>query len=183
MTGENKKALGNATSKGEAMASSEDLAIALSESQKTIKMLEEKLAKAESNNSDDGISKLADALEKLVAKKEPEIRGISDIDNINRTNDFKAQKAIVDGRNLMEAQQIAQEFRKEQKFPIAIPRAMADFFGQTLTVTVNGARVSIPCDGKTYYINKTHWEHAKERIARVDALNTNNELTNIVMEA
>lgn len=169
-------------SKGGAMASPEELAEALKASQETIQVLKQKLEAKEENN---GIDKLTTVLEKLVNDKErhQEVRTISDIDNINRTQNFKSQQTLVDGRSLMEAQQVAQEFRNEPKLPISIPRAMGDYLGQSLTVTVNGARVSIPCDGKTYFINKTHWEHAKERIARVDALNQNQELTNVVMEA
>jgi hypothetical protein len=68
----------------------------------------------------------------------------------------------------MEAQQSLQEFRNEIKKPISIPKSMANFLGPNLNVTVNGIRVSIPCDGKTYYINETHYEHARERMAKVD---------------
>ena len=183
MAGDIKKILGTSNSKGEVLASPEEFALALKESQETIKLLssEIKELKKEKENSD--LSKLTAAIEKLASDKKEENRSISDIDNINRTMNFKNQKSLVDGRSLMEAQQVAQEFRKEEKYPISIPRSMADYLGQVLTITVNGARVSIPCDGKTYYINKTHWEHAKERIARVDALNANEELTNVIIEA
>lgn len=180
MAGEVKKSLGS-NSKGEALASPQELAEALKASQETIKLLEQKLADKDKEKS--SVDALTEALTKLVEQPKQEVRTISDIDNLNRTNDFKTQRNYVDGRSLMEAQEVAQEFRSEPKLPISIPKAMGDYFGQTLTVTVNGVRVSIPCDGKTYFINKTHWEHAKERIARVDALNSNQELTNIVMEA
>ena len=56
---------------------------------------------------------------------------------------------------------------------------MATKFGPSLSITVNGVRVSIPCDGKTYFINETHWEHARERMAKVDALDAD-EAPNIV---
>ena len=179
MAGENKKTLGNVNSKGEATASPEELALALKESQETIKLLKNEL---EASKKDSSLDKLTNALLNLADNKKKE-HSISEIDNINRTTDFKSQRALVDGRSLIEAQQIAQEFRKEPKMPISIPRSMADYLGQVLTVTVNGARVSIPCDGKTYMINKTHWEHAKERIARVDALNMDKELTDVTIEA
>ena len=72
----------------------------------------------------------------------------------------------------MEQQAALQNFRGEAKKPISIPKSFQASVGPNLSITVNGIRVSIPCDGKTYYINETHWEHAKERIAKVDILNT-----------
>ena len=92
--------------------------------------------------------------------------------DINRSVDFKNTRATVDGRSLMEQQAALQNFRGEAKKPISIPKSFQASVGPNLSITVNGIRVSIPCDGKTYYINETHWEHARERMAKVDILNT-----------
>lgn len=130
--------------------------------------LELEIASIKSNDSVNSISTLAKAIVKATESARPV--GPTEEDNLNRTTDFKNTKATVDGRSLMEAQQIMQEFRKEVKKPISIPKQMANFIGPTLAITVNGARVSIPCDGKTYFINATHYEHARERLAKLDIL-------------
>jgi hypothetical protein len=75
----------------------------------------------------------------------------------------------------MEAQQTLQMCRNERKFPISISKTIANSVGPSLTITVNGVRVSIPCDGKTYYINESHYEHARERLAKLDILTSNTE--------
>ena len=75
----------------------------------------------------------------------------------------------------MEAQQTLQMFRNERKKPISISKTMANMVGPSLSVTVNGVRVSIPCDGKTYMINESHWEHARERLAKLDLLSADTE--------
>jgi hypothetical protein len=80
----------------------------------------------------------------------------------------------VDGRSLIQAQELLQGFRAESKKPITIPRSLATSVGPYLTITVNGVRVSIPCDGQTHYITGTHWEHAMERIAKLDSANSDN---------
>jgi hypothetical protein len=76
---------------------------------------------------------------------------------------------------MLEAQQTMALFRNEDKMPISIPKTMSNIIGPNLDVTVNGVRVSIPCDGKTYYINRTHYEHARERLAKLDILASHNE--------
>lgn len=160
---------GGATSN---VASRADLELALQESQKANAILLDRLNKLENTSAKDSGS---DAIERMAAaitaalnnKKEPTVR---EIDDINRSTQY-TEKATVDGRSLMEAQQAQQMFRDEPKEPISIPKSMSNYFGPSLAVSVNGVRVSIPCDGKVYYINKTHCEHAKERIAKVDAMN------------
>ena len=118
-----------------------------------------------SNPQADAIKALTEA---ITAASQPKVVGPTEMDNLNKTSDFKNTKAMVDGRNMMEAQQALASFRNETKKPISIPKSLANFLGPNLNVTVNGIRVSIPCDGKTYFINETHWEHARERMAKVD---------------
>ena len=48
----------------------------------------------------------------------------------------------------------------------------APYFGKVMTVAVQGITVAIPCDGKTYRINKTHAIEALSRIRKVDAFLT-----------
>jgi hypothetical protein len=130
-----------------------------------LEAVESELATVKSNQGSAAIEKLT---ETIASALKPQVQGPMETDNINRSSDFRNTKAMVDGRNMMEAQQSLQEFRNEIKKPISIPKSMANFLGPNLNVTVNGIRVSIPCDGKTYYINETHYEHARERMAKVD---------------
>lgn len=156
---------------GSRKASSEELALALEASQKQIAELEAKLASK--NSGSDPIERLAELLTPII-KTNP-VQTIPESDNLNRATDFRNQRATIDGQGMMEAQQLLSQFKNEQRKPISIPKSMADRVGSALAVTVNGVRVSIPCDGKTYYINETHWEHARERLAKLDNLAANNE--------
>lgn len=155
---------------GSRKASAEELALALELSERRIAELEqEKLSKAGA----DPIERLAELLASSV--KSNAVQAVPEADNLNRTTDFKNQRATIDGRGMLEAQQLLSQFRSERKKPISIPKAMANQVGSALAITINGVRVSIPCDGKTYYINETHWEHARERLAKLDILAANNE--------
>ena len=155
---------------GGALASPAELAKALEATLKRNAELEAKLAERD-NTGSNGIQELANVLTSMMAKQAAPV--VQESDGINRSSDFKGTKATVDGRSLMEAQQTLHLFRNEQKHPISIPKAIANSVGPSLTVTVNGVRVSIPCDGKTYYINESHWEHARERLAKLDLLTAN----------
>ena len=159
---------------GPKSASYAELELALLESHKINQALmsELKEIKEKSAAENSAINKLTEAITSL-AKPSVDAYGPTESDNINRSEHFNA-KATVDGRSLMEAQQTLQMFKNEEKKPISIPKTMAAKFGPSLSVTVNGVRVSIPCDGKTYFINETHWEHARERMAKVDALDESN---------
>lgn len=159
-------------SRGSQAASAAELALALEYSQKHVAELERQLA--QQSSGDNQISKLAEVLASYLPKQ-PQAQQYVNPENINRTTDFQNQRATVDGRSLMEAQQTLTMFRNEEKRPISISKTVANFVGANLVVTVNGVRVSIPCDGKTYYINKSHWEHARERLAKLDLLNSNTE--------
>lgn len=159
-------------------ASAAELALALEYSQKRVAELERDAALRKSGESQ--IGELAKVLAQYLPKQ-PAEQVNANPENINRTTDFQNQRAAVDGRSLMEAQQTLMEFRNEEKKPISISKSTAAFVGANLVITVNGVRVSIPCDGKTYFINKSHWEHARERLAKLDLLNSNTEPQIVVM--
>lgn len=129
--------------------------------------------KAKEAEGSDSIKELASLLADAIIGKKP--TGPAEADNINRTAEFKERAARIDGASLMEAQSTMLAYRGEAKIPVSVPKTFASQFGNSLDITVNGVRVSIPCDGKTYYINETHAIHAKERIAKVDRLLSDNE--------
>lgn len=149
-------------------ASAEELSKALGIVMKQNAELQKRLDAQASAES--GIDKLANLLADKIGKTETGV--IPDTDNINRTTDFRNSKMYVDNQSLQDAQATASYFRHEEKCRIVIPKSIAAFVGANLDITVNGCRVSIPCDGKEHFINKTHYEHARERLAKLDALNT-----------
>lgn len=155
---------------GGRMASSDELAIALESSQRRVAELEAQMASR--NTGSDAIQQLAELISAAV---KPTVQAVPETDNINRTTDFRNQRATLDGQIMAESQQLLAGFKAEPKMPISIPKTMANSVGSSLAITVNGVRVSIPCDGKTYYINRTHWEHARERLAKLDILASNTE--------
>lgn len=157
---------------GSRMASADELALALEASQRELAELKAAAAAREAQGSD--LKQLADLLAGMVASKNT-VTAVPEQDAINRSTDFKNQRATVDGRSMIEAQQTMALFRNEDKMPMSIPKTMSAIIGPNLDVTVNGVRVSIPCDGKTHYINRTHYEHARERLAKLDILAANTE--------
>lgn len=163
-----------ANTPGGAYASPSELAEALRASQQIISRLELELENARSQNSQgsNAINQLADLISQAI---KPATVPAPNPENLNRSTDFKQQQATVDGRSMMEAQQALQMFKDEPVKPISIPKSLANTVGVYLAVSVNGVRVSIPCDGKTHFINETHWEHAKERLAKLDILASDTE--------
>ena len=155
---------------GSRKASAEELAFALEALEKRNAELEKQLAAKDTGS--DAIQQLASILTQAVR---PTVQAVPESDNINRTTDFKNQRATIDGQSMAEAQQLLAGFKNEPKKPISIPKAMANSVGAYLPISVNGVQIRIPCDGKTYYINETHWEHARERLAKLDILAANTE--------
>lgn len=156
---------------GSRKASADELALALEASQRELAEL--RAAAAAREQGSDSMKQLAEILASALAPKT--VSAVPEQDAINRSTDFKNQRATVDGRSLVEAQQTMALFRNEDKMPMSIPKTMSAIIGPNLDVTVNGVRVSIPCDGKTHYINRTHYEHARERLAKLDRLAANTE--------
>ncbi len=157
---------------GSRKATAEELALALEASERRLAQLEAQLSAKDTTGSD-SIQALALAITQLTQK--PTVSAVPESDNLNRTTDFKNQRATVDGQNMIEAQQLLSHFRSEQRKPISVPKSMANQVGAYLPISVNGVQVRIPCDGKTYYINETHWEHARERLAKIDIHSANTE--------
>ena len=151
----------------------EELKLALVVSQNQQAQMKAELEALKKSSSDSSaIKQLAEILSSTIINKPA---GPSEEDNINRTAEFRERAARIDGASLMEAQSTMMHYRNEAKLPVSVPKTFQSQFGQTLDITVNGVRVSIPCDGKTYFINETHAIHARERIAKVDRLLSDTE--------
>lgn len=149
-----------------------ELSLVMSETENAQLRAELNELKKAGNSDSSAIQQLADLLSSAIINKPA---GPSEADNINRTAEFKEKAAHIDGASMMEAQATMMAYRHETKMPVSIPKTFQSQFGQSLDITVNGVRVSIPCDGKTYFINETHAIHARERLAKVDRLLSDNE--------
>lgn len=148
------------------------LALVIAQNQQAQMQAELDELKASGKSDSSAIQQLADLLTNAIVNKPA---GPAEADNINRTAEFRERAARIDGASLMEAQSTMMAYRGEPKMPVSIPKTFQSQFGQSLDITVNGVRVSIPCDGKTYFINETHAIHARERLAKVDRLLSDNE--------
>lgn len=68
--------------------------------------------------------------------------------------------------------QLAQKYKNEEKLKVSIPPLYKPYFGNTMSVGINGITVYIPCDGKTYKVPKTHAIEAMSRIKKIDLMLT-----------
>lgn len=60
-------------------------------------------------------------------------------------------------------------YKNEETMPVNISPMYAKYFGNTMTVAINGITIAIPCNGKTYKVPKTHAIEALSRVRKVDA--------------
>lgn len=65
---------------------------------------------------------------------------------------------------------LASFYTEEKKVPVTISPFYAPYLGRVVPVLVNGIRVDIPADGRTYQINETHAGEIITKIRRIDAL-------------
>lgn len=156
---------GTTTPKGKQAASPAELALALESMQQQNAMLKAQLDSANTGSSDNGIDKLAHLLSNLVDQK-AKPTAHPNTENLGRSFDYNT-KTTVDGRSMFETQQTLQLFRDEPKVPVSVSGTFKDSVGASLSVSVNGVRISVPCDGKMYYINKTHAEHLQEKMQKI----------------
>jgi len=63
---------------------------------------------------------------------------------------------------------LVKKYLSEKKIPVTISPLYAPYLGRVVPVLVNGIRVDIPADGRTYQINSTH---ASEIIAKIRRIN------------
>lgn len=80
----------------------------------------------------------------------------------------ESNKAVAEGEK--DRKQLAQSMKEQDKVPVQVSPLYRPYFGRTMAVTINGASVYIPCDGKTYKVPKVFAQEIKVRIANQDAL-------------
>lgn len=79
-----------------------------------------------------------------------------------------SNKAVAEGEK--DRKQFARSLREQELVPIAVSPLYRPYFGRTMAVTINGASVYIPCDGKTYKVPKAFADEIKVRISNQDEL-------------
>lgn len=79
-----------------------------------------------------------------------------------------AQASIV--RKEQERKNLANFYLNESKIPVTVSPFYAPYLGKVVPVLVNGIRVDIPADGRTYQINETHAGEIIAKIRRIDNL-------------
>jgi hypothetical protein len=80
----------------------------------------------------------------------------------------RAQATIV--RKEQERKNLASFYLKEKKVPVTVSPFYAPYLGRVVPVLVNGIRVDIPADGRTYQINETHAGEIIAKIRKIDNL-------------
>lgn len=72
----------------------------------------------------------------------------------------------------MVRRELVKAYKAEDKMTVNISPMYRPYFGNTMSVSVNGITVFIPCDGKSYEINRTHAIEAMSRVRKVDDMLT-----------
>ena len=80
----------------------------------------------------------------------------------------ESNKAVAEGEK--ERKQLAKSMKEQDLVPVQVSPLYKPYFGRTMAVTINGASVYIPCDGKTYKVPKLFANEIKVRIANQDEL-------------
>ena len=83
------------------------------------------------------------------------------------------QKAVTkSNRAVAEAQKMvlenAQQLKAEKKRPVTLAPMYQAYFGETMTVTLNGLSIYVPVNGRTYQVPKSYAQIIQERRRRVD---------------
>ncbi len=86
--------------------------------------------------------------------------------NVTRESDASVQKTELRRRALV------QTYKAEDKVNVTIAPMYKPYFGNAMTVAVNGISVVIPCDGKAYAVPKTHATEALARLYKVNEIVT-----------
>ena len=65
---------------------------------------------------------------------------------------------------------LVKHYLSEEKIPVTISPLYAPYLGRVVPVLVNGVRVDIPADGRTYQINSTHASEILAKIRRINEM-------------
>lgn len=80
----------------------------------------------------------------------------------------RSQASIV--RKEQQRKNLVKFYLSEKKVAVTISPFYAPYLGRVVPVLVNGIRVDIPADGRTYQINRTHAGEVLAKLRRIDNL-------------
>jgi|SRR5690554_1262760 len=70
----------------------------------------------------------------------------------------------MDQARLRQSMEFNQRLLKSERIPVALPVSLSEYFGDSVTVSVNGNTIKIPVDGNTYHITKAHNQQLQKKI-------------------
>ena len=70
----------------------------------------------------------------------------------------------------MGRRQLGEKFRNEEKVPVSISPLYKPYFGNVMTVSINGISCAVPVDGQTYWVPKSFAEEVNVRMFRQNEL-------------
>lgn len=70
----------------------------------------------------------------------------------------------MDQRRVQNSLRFNQRLLKEELVLVSLPVSLADYFGDSVTVSVNGNTIKIPIDGNSYRISKPHNQQLQKKI-------------------
>ena len=79
-----------------------------------------------------------------------------------------SNKAVAEGEKVRKS--FAKALKEQPYEPVQVSPLYMPYFGRVMTVTINGASIAIPCDGKTYNVPKAFADEIRIRIFRQDEL-------------
>ena len=92
---------------------------------------------------------------------------------VNERKPVVRSKAVDPEDNLnqivKQQQSLVAEYRNEKQVPVQIAPSYAKYFGNAMTVSINGICVTIPCDGRTHLLPETFATEIYRRMHGVDA--------------
>lgn len=80
----------------------------------------------------------------------------------------ESNKAVAEGEK--DRKKLAKSMKEQELVPIQVSPLYRPYFGRTMAVTINGASVYIPCDGRTYKVPKVFADEIRVRISNQDEL-------------
>lgn len=167
----------NASASGEAPKGASAESVALAKALDTIDMLQRQLAAERAKPSQDqsAIKELTAALRSLKAESAPTgAYGKPVSEDAVRAGDVRRSQTLIDGNGLMQAQRNLMGFNNEPQVPVMVPKSIAAYCGTALAVAINGVRINVPADGKTYMLPASFATAVRERIAKLEHAQTDN---------
>lgn len=87
---------------------------------------------------------------------------------VTQVQDVERQSALTITAKEKQRQNLTKIYLAEDKVPVRISPFYAAQLGRVVSILVNGIRVQVPADGKTYQVNRTHADEIHAKIARID---------------